>query len=263
MTRRSSLRCGVDISVRPEVSWPAAVRDRGRPSWCGLLPAACCRRSTWPRCALRGSAKLVRARRPRGRACAHRLLRRARARARRRRGAGVTDRRDRGVPGSPGPGEPRAGGAHAADARALRPGGPRLCVLRLRDARVLQRDVRGRRTRARGAGEGGRADGRPRRARSSRRPGTLARAMGLSRAHDGDDLTEPPVYLCGRAKRPRIAVSARVGVAYAGPWADKPWRFYDPASRHVSKPPAKAIGRGPAGVGKGEPPSRKAARRGD
>ena len=83
-------------------------------------------------------------------------------------------------------------------------------------------------------------------------PGRFARAMGLSRAHDGDDLTEPPVYLCGRAKRPRIAVSARVGVAYAGPWADKPWRFYDPASRHVSRPPAKAIG-----PGVGDPPERE------
>jgi DNA-3-methyladenine glycosylase len=74
-------------------------------------------------------------------------------------------------------------------------------------------------------------------------PGRFARAMRISRAHDGQDLTEPPLYVCGRTTRPRIAVSPRVGVAYAGAWADRPWRFYDPASRHVSRPPKKAIGR--------------------
>jgi DNA-3-methyladenine glycosylase len=75
-------------------------------------------------------------------------------------------------------------------------------------------------------------------------PGRFARAMGLSRAHDGQDLTEPPIYLSGRRTRPRIAVTPRVGVGYAGTWADRPWRFFDPSSRHVSKPPIKAIGRG-------------------
>jgi DNA-3-methyladenine glycosylase len=75
-------------------------------------------------------------------------------------------------------------------------------------------------------------------------PGRFARAMGLSRAHDGQDLTVPPIYVCGRMARPRIAVTPRVGVAYAGEWADRPWRFYDPSSPHVSKPPKKAIGRG-------------------
>jgi DNA-3-methyladenine glycosylase len=74
-------------------------------------------------------------------------------------------------------------------------------------------------------------------------PGRFARGMGLTRSHDGQDLVEPPIYLCGRASRPRIARSARVGVAYAGTWADRLWRFYDPSSRHVSKPPRKAIGR--------------------
>ena len=87
-----------------------------------------------------------------------------------------------------------------------------------------------------GFGEHARLDG----------PGRFARAMGVSRAHDGQDLTEPPIYVCGRTTRPRIAVTPRVGVAYAGAWADRPWRFYDPASRHVSRPPKKAIGRAPA-----------------
>jgi DNA-3-methyladenine glycosylase len=75
-------------------------------------------------------------------------------------------------------------------------------------------------------------------------PGRFARAMGLSRALDGADLTHGALYLCGRTRRPRIAITPRVGVAYAGHWADRPWRFYDPSSPHVSKPPKKSIGRG-------------------
>jgi DNA-3-methyladenine glycosylase len=75
-------------------------------------------------------------------------------------------------------------------------------------------------------------------------PGRFARAMGISRAHNGDDLTAPPLFFCGRQRRPRIATTARVGVAYAEEWADRPWRFFDPSSPHVSKPPKKAIGRG-------------------
>ncbi|HXN30461.1 MAG TPA: DNA-3-methyladenine glycosylase [Polyangiaceae bacterium] len=74
-------------------------------------------------------------------------------------------------------------------------------------------------------------------------PGRFARAMGITRAFDGHDLTEPPLYLCPRRTRPRIAVTARVGVGYAGPWADRPWRFLDAGSAHVSKPPKSAIGR--------------------
>jgi DNA-3-methyladenine glycosylase len=75
-------------------------------------------------------------------------------------------------------------------------------------------------------------------------PGRLARSMGLSRRLDGCDLTQAPVYLCPRRKRPRIAVSPRVGVAYAGTFADEPWRFYDESSPHVSRPPRSAIGSG-------------------
>jgi DNA-3-methyladenine glycosylase len=68
--------------------------------------------------------------------------------------------------------------------------------------------------------------------------------MGLTRALDGADLVRPPLFLFGREKRPRIMVTARVGVAYSGPWADKPWRFYDANSRCVSRPPRNSIGSG-------------------
>ncbi|HXX69965.1 MAG TPA: DNA-3-methyladenine glycosylase [Polyangiaceae bacterium] len=73
-------------------------------------------------------------------------------------------------------------------------------------------------------------------------PGRFARAMGITRALDGHDLTRAPLYLCDRRVRPRVSVSARVGVGYAGSWADRPWRFFDPLSPHVSKPPKGSIG---------------------
>ncbi|MBV9948758.1 MAG: DNA-3-methyladenine glycosylase, partial [Myxococcales bacterium] len=73
-------------------------------------------------------------------------------------------------------------------------------------------------------------------------PGRFARAMGIGRASDGHDLAQPPLYVCARRGRPRITVTARVGVAYSGVWADRPWRFLAGGSPHVSRPPRSAIG---------------------
>jgi DNA-3-methyladenine glycosylase len=78
-------------------------------------------------------------------------------------------------------------------------------------------------------------------------PGRFARGMGITRALDGEDLTGRRLYLQPReagAARPRVVVTPRVGVAYAGEWADRPYRFYDARSGCVSRPPRKAIGRG-------------------
>jgi DNA-3-methyladenine glycosylase len=80
-------------------------------------------------------------------------------------------------------------------------------------------------------------------------PGRFARAMGITRAMDGDDLTRRGrLYVAPRASegaRVRVGVSARVGVGYAGEWADRPWRFFDAASACVSKPARGTIGRPP------------------
>jgi DNA-3-methyladenine glycosylase len=84
-----------------------------------------------------------------------------------------------------------------------------------------------------GLEEGARLDG----------PGRFARAMGITTAMSGQDLTRGPLRLLPRVGRVRVGVSARVGVGYAGEWAERPWRFFDAASPHVSKPAKKAIGR--------------------
>ncbi len=88
----------------------------------------------------------------------------------------------------------------------------------------------------RGIAEGVRSDG----------PGRVTRALGISRADDAADLVEGGVLsILPRTKRPRLTVSARVGVAYAGEIADAPWRFYDSASEYVSRPSPRTIGLGP------------------
>lgn len=75
-------------------------------------------------------------------------------------------------------------------------------------------------------------------------PGRLTRALAITRDDDGLDLSiGKRIFLAERERRPRIETTPRVGVAYAGEWADRPWRFFDPDSAHVSRPPAKSIGR--------------------
>jgi DNA-3-methyladenine glycosylase len=75
-------------------------------------------------------------------------------------------------------------------------------------------------------------------------PGRVARALALTRADDGKDLTDLALFVSGRTAKVKIARGPRVGVAYAGAVAEKPWRFYDAASGHVSRPPRSAIGLG-------------------
>lgn len=90
----------------------------------------------------------------------------------------------------------------------------------------------------RGLPDGARGDG----------PGRLSRMLRITRDLDGADLCSPvaPLRLYPRVVRPRITVTARVGVGYAGAWAEKPWRFFDESSAHVSRPSARVIGLGHA-----------------
>lgn len=68
-------------------------------------------------------------------------------------------------------------------------------------------------------------------------PAKLCQALAIDRALDGEDMTRSDRLFIERA-RPiapeRIARCARIGVAYAGAWTDKPLRFVIRDNPHVS-----------------------------
>ena len=66
-------------------------------------------------------------------------------------------------------------------------------------------------------------------------PGKLCQAFGIDKGHNGRDLTCGGLFLCAGTAGP-IARSPRVGVDYAGPWALRPWRFFERGNRYVSGP---------------------------
>lgn len=68
-------------------------------------------------------------------------------------------------------------------------------------------------------------------------PAKLAQALAVDTALDGLDLTsDPRLHLedAPAVDPSDIVRRGRVGVAYAGEWAEKPYRFYVARSRHVS-----------------------------
>lgn len=83
-------------------------------------------------------------------------------------------------------------------------------------------------------------------------PGKLCAGLGITRQHNGLDLERGPVCIAsadaldggdvarGRAagsRGERVKRSARIGVAYAGAWADRRLRFYLAGNPHVSSRP--------------------------
>jgi DNA-3-methyladenine glycosylase len=73
-------------------------------------------------------------------------------------------------------------------------------------------------------------------------PGLMCRAMNIDRRLNGADLRGDVLWLerpPGRIKPVSIARSTRIGVDYAGDWAERPWRFFDYASPYVSTVPAR------------------------
>jgi DNA-3-methyladenine glycosylase len=73
-------------------------------------------------------------------------------------------------------------------------------------------------------------------------PGLLCRAMHIDRRLNGVDLAGNVLWLeRARVRAPpvRVARSPRIGVDYAGEWAQRPWRFFDRASAYVSTAPAR------------------------
>jgi DNA-3-methyladenine glycosylase len=62
---------------------------------------------------------------------------------------------------------------------------------------------------------------------ATRGPGNLCRALGIrARTHSGLDLEGPVVWI-EEGPRPAgpIRRTPRIGVGYAGAWAERPWRF--------------------------------------
>ena len=63
-------------------------------------------------------------------------------------------------------------------------------------------------------------------------PGRLCQALGVTGAHDGLVLDQPPFRLEGRAGPVEIVVGPRIGITRG---ADTPWRFGLAASRFLSR----------------------------
>jgi DNA-3-methyladenine glycosylase len=67
-------------------------------------------------------------------------------------------------------------------------------------------------------------------------PGKLCQAFGIDKRHNKVDLTAGRLFLSeGDTPRGKLVRSARIGVDYAGSWAEKPWRFCEQGNRWVSR----------------------------
>jgi DNA-3-methyladenine glycosylase len=67
-------------------------------------------------------------------------------------------------------------------------------------------------------------------------PGKLCQAFAIARRHYGADLCASELFLA-EGGRIEVARAPRIGIDYAGAWADRPWRFFVPGNRYVSKAP--------------------------
>jgi DNA-3-methyladenine glycosylase len=70
-------------------------------------------------------------------------------------------------------------------------------------------------------------------------PGKLCAGLGITLGDKGRDLTKADGFYVADdgEKPPRRAVSARIGVDYAGAWAARKLRWYVPGNRYVSGRP--------------------------
>jgi DNA-3-methyladenine glycosylase len=72
---------------------------------------------------------------------------------------------------------------------------------------------------------------------NTRGPGLLCRALGIDKRLDGHDLLSKDFYIADASSDEDIAIVSRprIGVAYAGEWADAPLRFYIEGNAWISK----------------------------
>lgn len=67
-------------------------------------------------------------------------------------------------------------------------------------------------------------------------PGNLAAAFGIDRRLDGADLLAGPVRIAAGVRSPRVVRTPRIGVGYAGGWAERPLRYLIADEPHRSRP---------------------------
>ena len=77
--------------------------------------------------------------------------------------------------------------------------------------------------------------GLPADAHAGRGPGKVTQALRLDRRHDRKDLARGQLYVAAHATPQAIASGPRIGVAYAGEWANRRLRFWWPDHPAVSK----------------------------
>lgn len=56
-------------------------------------------------------------------------------------------------------------------------------------------------------------------------PGNVTKALGINLLQKGLDVTQSHLYLIDGTKPDTIITTPRIGIDYAGPYKDKPWRF--------------------------------------
>jgi len=67
-------------------------------------------------------------------------------------------------------------------------------------------------------------------------PGKLCQAFAIDRKLNGDDLCGKVLYLEDRGEPvSQVVTTPRIGVDYAGPWKNKPWRFLIKDNKFVSR----------------------------
>jgi DNA-3-methyladenine glycosylase len=73
-------------------------------------------------------------------------------------------------------------------------------------------------------------------------PGKLCQAFAITRAQNGWDLCQSPLYLAQGPSPARVVRGPRIGVGYAGTWARRLLRFMDADSDFLSRPvPARKV----------------------
>lgn len=72
--------------------------------------------------------------------------------------------------------------------------------------------------------------------RDTRGPGRVCAAMQITLAENGADLTRGDLWIEEReSAAPRLEATPRIGIDYAGVWAERPWRWIDVDSPWLSR----------------------------